>query len=119
MLCGSFDATACQSGVWRGTSGSGSYVAAYSVSGSTGWQANSSGSTQIVTAFNQNSVDDDCYVTGAVNTIGTVAAMVDNNQTGAKICGITFAVPSGTSYEVLSTPYASSQNDLTVFVYQE
>jgi hypothetical protein len=95
----------------------GSYVSAWGASGSTGWANNTSGRTLTIQAFGGNASANQCALRGDVNTVGTVASMVNNNPDWAKTCSITFQVPSGAAWIVNSNPINGTGN-FSVLVYQ-
>jgi Bacterial shufflon protein, N-terminal constant region len=113
----------CQSGVWRANAGyNGSYSAGSAFS-STGWILNSSPNAITVHAWGGNNPDasgnsaNPCQLTGSVNTVGVVAFNADNNESNAKACFISFAVPSSTSWAITSTPYEGNTGTFSYSVF--
>jgi hypothetical protein len=113
----------CKNGVW---SSSGGYNGSYSsgaASGSTGWIYNGSANAITVQAWGGNNPAaagnnaNPCALMASVNSVGAVANNVDNNDSDAKACTLSFIVPTGTSWEITSSPWEGNTGTFTYTVF--
>ena len=102
----------CQNGVWKsGSNGQYTYVGSFLQNyGAT----NNSGKTMVVQVMGGQNLGCDnpgnmYSLAGVVNGVGLVAYAVNNNPGYAKVGYISFSVPAGASFTVVSNPYDCPQ----------
>jgi prepilin-type N-terminal cleavage/methylation domain-containing protein len=97
----------------------GKYINSSSVDDSTGWVLNTTGRTLTIQSWGGSGnfgTWNECKITGYVASIGVVADSVDNDNSKAKGCSISFNVPPGDNWMLQSRPYPANANGRAYYV---